>query len=132
MVESGDCYLFTPDPDGRWYDDDIKCDATGWPEDLSRNDHWWSKVKSRIKEGFLESRMVGLLRRVRSANWFEVCACPGFDDTHAFPVGRGQHHTSPWVCEHSGPLNFFANDSEFPNKYGNNRGRLKVTVKRIR
>ncbi len=127
MVEADDRYRITPDPAGRWHDADIECDATGWPEDLSRNDHWWSK----LKEGLLESGMVGLLRRVRSANWFEVCACPGFDDDLAFPVGKGQHATEPWVCPRSGPLNFFANDSAIPNKYGNNRGSLTVTVTRV-
>ena len=127
MVESGDSYLFVPDVSGRWNDGDIECDATGWPENLSRNDHWWSK----IKEGLLESKMVGLLRRVRSANWFEVCACLGFDDDHAFAIGRGQFSSSPWICERSGPLNFFANDATIPNKYGNNQGRMNVIVKRV-
>lgn len=128
MMETGDRYLFAPDLAGRWKDDEIECDATGWPADLSRNDHWWS----RLREGILESGMVGLLRRVRSANWFEVCACPGFDDDFAFPVGKGQHETMPWTCPRTGPLNFFANDSLHPrNKYGNNRGRMNVKVTRV-
>lgn len=131
MVEAGESYLFDPDSTDHWYDGDFKCDASGWPDDLSRNDNWWKKITSRIKEGFLESRTLGLLRRVRSANWFEVCACPGFDDDRAIPIGNGQYRQTAWTCEHSGPLTFFANDCEIPNKYDNNRGSLRVTVKRV-
>lgn len=127
MTQAGNRFLIVPDPDGRLHDAEIECDATGWPEDLSRNDHRWSKVK----EGLLESRMVGMLRRIRFAKWFEVCACPSFNDDLAFPVGRRQHATNPWVCPNSGPLNFFTNDAAFPNNYGNNRGSRNVTVKRV-
>lgn len=126
MVESGDQYTFEPDPNGRWMDKGIECTSAGWPEDLNRN----KKFFSRIKEKVLESKAVGWLRRVRSARWFEMCACVGFDDKRAFPVGHGQYANRTWQCERSGPLNFFANDSDVPNKYGNNEGRLSVLVTR--
>jgi len=128
MVESGDQYIFEPDPEGVWYDKDIECTSGGWPDDLIRGDRW----AARIKENLLESRMVGWLRRLREAKWFEMCVCVGFDDDYAVPIGRGQFHRHVWQTERSGPLNFFANDSDLPNLYGNNRGRLSVKVTRRR
>lgn len=127
LVESGAAYTFSPDPAGRWHDDTIECDATGWPDQLTRS----NSIFARIKENLLESRLVGLLRRVRKANWFELCACPGFDDDAAFPVGKGQHAATPWHCPRTAPLTFFANDALHPNKYGNNRGSLGVRVTRV-
>lgn len=127
IVEAGASYTFLPDPAGRWKDDTIECDATGWPDQLARS----GSLFARIKENLLESRLVGLLRRVRKANWFELCACPGFEDDDAFPVGRGQHAATPWACPRTAPLTFFANDSLHPDKYGNNHGSLKVRVTRV-
>lgn len=120
-------YTFTPDPAGAWTDKDIGCDATGWPEDAAAEKGFLEKLGT----AFLESRIGGLLRRVNRASWFEMCACPGFDDDDAFPIGRGQHATNPWTAPRSAPLAFFANDCLFPNKYGNNRGSISVTVTRI-
>lgn len=127
LLEPGAAYTFEPDPAGIWYDDIIQCTAAGWPDELDRSD----SIFSRLKEGILESKMVGLLRRVRRANWFELCACPGFDDDSAFPVGKGQHAATPWTSPRTAPLTFFANDALFPfNKYKNNRGELCVLVTR--
>lgn len=128
IVENGASYIFIPDTSGRWFDKKIECTAGGWPENLSRNGNLWKKVK----EGMLESRMAGYLRRVRAANWFEVCACPGFDDDNAIPIGKNQHRDTPWHCKATAPLTFFANDTLFPiNQYHNNDGVLQITVKRI-
>ena len=127
MMEKDDQYLFRPDASSRWSDSGIECDPSGWPEDLSQS----NSLFSRLRERFLESKTIGLLRRVRSANWFEICACPGFDDREAFPVGKNQHTTTPWVCPQDGPLTFFANDSDFPNQYGNNEGSIRIQVKRV-
>lgn len=128
IVERGASYAFSPDLTGSWQDASIKCDASGWPDDLSRNESLWGKIKA----GVLQSAAVGLLRRVRTANWFELCACPGFDDDFAFPVGKGQHANTPWQCPRTAPLNFFANDALHPvNQYRNNNGSLNVTVTRV-
>lgn len=128
IVESGASYTFSPDMAGSWQDASIKCGASGWPDDLSRNESLWGKIKA----GVLQSAAVGLLRRVRTANWFELCACPGFDDDFAFPVGKGQHAGTPWQCPRTAPLNFFANDALHPvNQYRNNNGSLNVTVTRV-
>jgi hypothetical protein len=126
VVEAGAAYTFIPDPAGLWKDDTIDCDAAGWPDQLTRS----ASLFARIKENLLESRLFGLLRRVRKANWFELCACPGFDDDAAFPVGRGQHAATPWTCPRTAPLTFFPNDALHPNKYDNNSGSLKVRVTR--
>ncbi len=128
VLEQGASYNFFPDSAGRWSDASIHCDASGWPDDLSRNEGVWEKIKA----GVLQSGLVGLLRRVRAANWFELCACPGFDDDFAFPVGKGQHSATPWQCLRTAPLTFFANDALHPvNQYRNNTGSLNVTVTRV-
>lgn len=128
IVEQGATYTFTPDPNGRWDDASIRCDASGWSDDISKNEG----LLNRIKEGILKSSVIGLLRRLRSANWFELCACLGFDDDLAFPVGKGQHASTLWKCPVTAPLTFFANDALSPvNQYRNNQGSLQVTVTRV-
>ncbi len=129
LVEAGATYLYQPDPAGTWTDDTIGCDAAGWPDD-DDDDHK-KGFFSRIGEKLLESRIGGLLRRVRRASWFEMCACPGFDDDDAFPIGHGQHAAKAWKASSTAPLVFFANDCLFPNKYGNNQGKIQITVTRV-
>lgn len=129
VVDEGAEYTFTPIQGDQWKDDSIPCDATGWPADISRG----KSIFDRIKENILESRMVGLLRRVREARWFELCACTDVDECTAFPVGHGQYATHPWTAPSTSPLCFFANDALHPlNKYHNNNGSIRVVVNRIR
>lgn len=127
LADANASYTFTPDPAGRWTDLDIDCDASGWPDAPNDDDGFLAK----LGKEFLKSRVGGLLRRVRRASWFELCACPGFDDDDAFPIGSGQFATTPWKSPRVAPLTFFANDCLLPNKYDNNRGSIKVRVTRI-
>lgn len=126
ITEAGASYLFQPDPKGEWTDLEIKCDSSGWPDDVDDDKGFFAKLTHK----FLESRIGGMLRRVRKAAWFEMCACPGFDDDDAFPIGSGQFSKTPWKSPRSAPLVFFANDCLFPNKYDNNHGSIRVTVTR--
>ena len=131
LVEEGAQYRFTPDRAGRWKDKDIVCDATGWPPDLNRG----RTVLGWLQEKVLESRAVGMTRRVPDANWFEMTACIGASAKPALPIGRGQHAQAPWHCNTAGPLFFFANDARLSgfgrDFYDNNEGAINVTVERV-
>ncbi|MEZ5304930.1 MAG: DUF2235 domain-containing protein [Verrucomicrobiales bacterium] len=135
IAVKGGRYTFTPDRNGRWKDSEIVCDATGWPDDLIRGETLLKRIFGEAKEWLLERKVTGLLRRVKSANWFELCACIGTLDKAAFPVGHGQHATAGHarISQAMGPLFFFANDSKTTWKdfYENNSGSLKVTVTRV-
>ena len=129
LVEEGARYLFTPDPAGRWKDKTIDCDATGWPPDLNRG----RTVFGWLQEKVLESRAIGLARRVTDANWFEMVAAIGASGKPAVPIGRAQFAQKPWTANASGLLFFFANDARGvgQNFYENNDGAINVTVKRV-
>jgi hypothetical protein len=127
LVEAGARYLFRPDPAGKWTDLDIPCDASGWPDEAGDDDGFFTRVTMDL----LRSRIGGLLRRVNRAGWFEMCACPGFDDDEGFGIGRGQFSIDPWECPQSAPLVLFTNDCLFPNNYGNNEGVVDVTITRV-
>lgn len=135
LVVPGGRYTFVPDPAGRWTDKTIECDATGWPEDLNRGRTWWERLKGGVEEAILQSSAVGLLRRVKTANWFELCACLEAEDSGAFPVGKGQCAEAghAWTSPSGGALFFFANDGKLPGTdlYKNNQGTLNVTVTRV-
>lgn len=129
LVEEGAQYLFTPDPAGRWKDKTIDCDATGWPPDLNRG----RTVFGWLQEKILESRAIGLARRVTDANWFEMVAAIGASGKPSVPIGRAQFAQKPWTANASGLLFFFANDARGvgQNFYENNEGAINVTVKRV-
>jgi hypothetical protein len=131
LIEEGEKYIFAPDPQGKWKDKSIECDASGWPPDLNRG----RTVLGWLKEKVLESNAVGLTRRVADANWFEMVACVGASGKPAIPIGYGQHAQNPWIATASGLLFFFANDARMSgfghNFYENNEGAINVTVKRV-
>jgi len=131
VVDAGEQYSFTPDPAGEWMDAGIPCTSSGWPENLSPGGGFFS----RMKEKFLESRMVARKKRVKDANWFEIVACIGTCVEPATPIGRGQHAQDPWKAPASGMLVFFANDARVSvlgkDFYENNKGAINVTVRRV-
>ena len=65
-------------------------------------------------------------RRVAEANWFELCASIGSEDKEVFRIGR----ESTFSPRFSGEFCPFANDLE--RFYGNNRGRIRCKVTRIK
>ena len=131
LVEQGAQYLFAPDPNGRWKDKTIECDASGWPENLNRG----RTVFGWLQEKVLESHALALSRRVAGANWFEMVACVGTCAKPAVAVGRGEHQTQPWTSPEFGALFFFANDARLSgfghDLYQNNSGTISVTIQRV-
>ncbi|MBA2524839.1 MAG: DUF2235 domain-containing protein [Pyrinomonadaceae bacterium] len=131
LVEEGAQYCFTPDAKGSWIDKNIECDASGWPEEVNRG----QKIFGWLKEKVLESRIVGLSKRVPDGNWFEMIACVSTTARPAVAVGHGQFAHTPWRCPASGPLFFFANDARLGvlghDFYGNNKGAIDVLVERV-
>ena len=65
-----------------------------------------------------------LFRRVRDADWFCLCGSIDANDKTAFSIGM-QNMLRP---EQTGELCLFANDCDW--FYGNNFGKLIVTVRR--
>jgi hypothetical protein len=131
LAEEGAQYRFTPDANGRWTDKTTECDASGWPEDAQRG----HSIFGWLKEKVLESRVVGISKRVPDANWFEMIACVGTAVKPAVAIGGGEFAQKPWRCSASGPLFFFANDARLGFRghdfYDNNAGAIDVVVERV-
>jgi hypothetical protein len=130
MVKRGERLTFRPDPAGRWKDKKIVCDATGWPDEST---HSKAALKWFTKLG--KSWSGSHLKRVRSANWFEMVVTVGMDEDAAAPIGSQQHATDAWVAPASGPLYFFANDAALRifgiDFYDNNEGEIRVKITRF-
>src|SRR4051812_11296085 len=99
LVEEGAQYRVTPDANGRWTDKDKECSASGWPDDNTRSRNIFSWLKDKV----LDSRVVGLSKRIADANWFEMVACVSTLARPAAAVGHGQFGQTPWRCPASGP-----------------------------
>ena len=68
--------------------------------------------------------LLGGLRRMPAAKWFELVACAGQDLSNCVAVGD----RASFVVKGAGRLYLFANDAPFA--YGNNTGSLAVTLTR--
>ncbi len=97
-----------------WKDASIECDANGWNRD---------DVKLGIKE--IAIATTEPFRRVAKADWFCLCGSIGNSDDTAFKIGKKKKVKAA----HTGELCLFANDLN--RFYGNNFGKLTVTVKRL-
>lgn len=115
-VSAGQRYEFKPVKKSYWYDASIKCDAWGWKTkdklDLAR----------RIVFAAFEDN-----RRHPNAEWFELLATVGRDDENVLRAVEGgvEDHEMPG----DGELFMFPND--LPSKYANNRGSIRVRVRRV-
>lgn len=100
--------------DQAWKDASIECDADGWDRDD-------------VKLGIKEIAIAGTepFRRVPKADWFCLCGSIGNTDDTAFKIGKKKKVKAA----HTGELCLFANDLN--RFYGNNFGKLSVTVKRL-
>jgi hypothetical protein len=96
----------------KWKDASIECDADGWDRDD-------------VKLGIQEIAIAGMepFRRVSKADWFCLCGSIGDTDDTAFKIGKKKKIKA----SHTGELCLFANDLN--RFYGNNFGKLTVTVK---
>lgn len=97
-----------------WKDASIVCDADGWDRDD-------------VKLGIKEIAIAGTepFRRVPKADWFCLCGSIGNTDDTAFKIGKKKKVKAG----HTGELCLFANDLN--RFYGNNFGKLSVTIKRL-
>ncbi|MEW6989074.1 DUF2235 domain-containing protein [Colwelliaceae bacterium 6441] len=113
LVERSECYQVSSTVNDTWTDGTITCDGDGWhTDDVSLG---WKEIPIKIARK---------MRRVKSANWFTLCACVCRNDQYAMAIGcLGQYEIS-----NSGELTLFANDLK--SKMGNNIGSIDVTIKR--
>lgn len=114
LLEKGCKYFVSVPGSQNWQDGGIETSAEGWDRD---------GVKLGLKEIAIAS--MERFRRYPDANWFCLIACVGENDERSYRIGKGAEVTSDW----NGELCLFANDLE--RFYGNNLGKLRVTVKRI-
>ncbi|WP_207062235.1 DUF2235 domain-containing protein [Motiliproteus sp. SC1-56] len=110
----GERYRFSVIGDQQWRDGGITCGPEGWNRE---------GVELGLQE--LPIRMTEPFRRCPQANWFCLIGAIGDKDEHLFPIGRGTTLEAP----ETGELCLFAND--LMRFYGNNMGKLKVTVERL-
>lgn len=110
----GATYSFTVADDQSWIDKQIKCGADGW---TSRELPW---IKERFAEWY-EDR-----RRVPKANWFELIGSLDDDGDDFFRIGKS---LQGYVAPEDADLYAFANDLD--DKYGNNKGKILVSIKRM-
>ncbi|WP_053062503.1 T6SS phospholipase effector Tle1-like catalytic domain-containing protein [Photobacterium aquae] len=114
-LQAGAIYTFAVEGKEVWWDAGIECSAVGWDR---------AGVTLGLKE--LAIATVEPFRRVAEANWFELCASIGSEDKEVFRIGR----ESTFSPRFSGEFCPFANDLE--RFYGNNRGRIRCKVTRIK
>lgn len=113
-LEKGGTYRILVEGKQTWRDAGIETDADGW----NRDD---------IQKGWKEIVIAGMepFRRFPQADWFHLIGCIGDSDEHCFAIGKSADVTAPAT----GELCFFANDLK--RFYGNNLGRLSVTIHRM-
>ena len=113
LVEQGERYQITALASDTWTDGTIKCNADGWnTDDVSLG---WKEIPIKLATK---------LRRVKSADWFMLCATVGRNDDFASEIGSSGNYEIP----KDGELTFFANDLKA--KIDNNIGSVDVTIKR--
>lgn len=104
LVNNAEVYEFYCDPEQRWKDWFIKCDANGFFN--------------------LFATLAGL--RVKQAKCFCLCGSYNNDERQVFRIGASASITT----NISGYISFFANDSF--NYYNNNRGSITLNITRAR
>ncbi|MBF0183543.1 MAG: DUF2235 domain-containing protein [Magnetococcales bacterium] len=109
----GGCYRMTIAPDEKWVDGTIECGPEGWTSDSLPF----------LKEVVVE--VMEFRRRCPKANWFEVIGSIGQEGDLFFRIGSG--------CDYIAPKNgeFFAFANDLVSMYGNNHGKIKVTIQRL-
>jgi hypothetical protein len=120
MLEKGKTYQFivekTPDKkEQQWFDATIACDANGW----DRND-----VSLGLKE--IAIAAMAPFKRFPEAKWFTLIGCIGTTEEHAFVIGT---ELTSFKATKSGEFCAYAND--LTRYYGNNSGKLDLTVRCI-
>ncbi len=112
-----DChYSFKVKPDQQWKDGGISCDANGWKRNRP-GINWLKELAIKGMEPF---------RRVEDADWFALIGAVGDGDNEQFFIGS---QLTKYTVIKSGEFCPFANDLK--RMYGNNEGRLNLTVKRL-
>ncbi len=104
-VEKGHQYEFIADCQDFWIDSFIKKNANGFWNILLRN----SK------------------KRLKDHNCFLLCGTIEATDDGHFPIGTYKK----WTAPKSGKLYFFANDHINEKYYRNNKGSIKLKVRRL-
>lgn len=113
-LQAGAHYEFSVAPGATWCDAKIQTDANGWTACDAR----------RIVRPLIRAAEPN--RRCPEANWFELIG--SIEGASCFRIGcRGTGWTL--TPQRDGQLIAFAND--VPTRYGNNRGSIWVTVKRV-
>ena len=113
-LEKGSVYSFQVPAGETWKDKSIDCGAEGWT----------SEQLSWLKEAIV--RRYEEYRRVPAANWFELIGSIDDDGDSFFRIGNG---LDAFRAPESGDLYAFPND--LADKYGNNKGRIEVEIKRL-
>lgn len=116
LLEKGQTYSFKAKAAQRWKDGGIECDADGWKRD--RPDIGW--IKELVIKGMEP------YRREADADWFTLIGAVGDNEGEQFIIGT---KTVKHLAEKSDEFCPFAND--LSRLYGNNEGRIYVTVKRL-
>lgn len=117
LLEAEAEYFFTIEKGQIWFDASIDCDENGW--DRSTQDLGLKEIFIKLSEG---------KRRLPDANWFELIGAVGKNDDHLFRATTFTSIGNLYTPPVEGELFLFANDMN--DRYGNNRGRLKVIVTR--
>lgn len=114
----GQEYSFKVNMKQKWHDASIECNAKGWDRE---NDslNFLQRQFIRPMEGF---------KRYPDANWFEIIATIGKNDENSFKLLDYSNGNKFYKPDVSGELFVFANDMN--SKYGNNKGTIKVKIKR--
>lgn len=114
MLEKGVEYSLQVKGTQTWQDGGISCGPQGWNR---------KKVSEGLKElGFAAMKP---FRRYPEADWFALIGCLADSDKTAFVIGNKKCSLTPTI---SAELCAFANDLD--RFYGNNQGRLRLTVRR--
>jgi hypothetical protein len=110
-LRPGESYLIRPLPDQKWIDLTIPTTAAGF-----------SSKTNPLMEAFANQRIVP------EANWLELCG--SFGGAHPFRIGEHALVMVPKGPPLNISLRLFANDVTWG--YWDNRGSIKVEVKRLR
>lgn len=115
LLETEGIYNFTVTPKQKWKDGCVECGPQGW----NRKD---------VELGLIEGpiALMESFRRVPKAQWFSLCGSIEGNDDYAFEIGKGINGV---VIKKSGEFTPFAND--ISSRYGNNAGKIVVTVERM-
>lgn len=116
---AGGQYVFSIPGGQIWCDATIKCGPDGWTPE--------GEDMGFFKSGIM--KLAEIFKRHSEANWFEVIGAVEENDDHLFRIGDGSKAQKPFVSPIDGGLYAFANDAK--SKYDNNKGTMKVTVKRV-